>query len=246
VEIVSLHLRIGRGNDSEREAWVRARLSEIPPNSRLLDIGAGELRFKPACAHLRYVSQDFGRYDGTGDGQGLQTGSFDQSGIDLVCDAMEIPEPDGSFNAILCTEVIEHLADPIGALREMARLLRPAGTLILTAPFVSFTHFSPYHFHTGFSRYWYEHWLPRQGFRILRLEPQAQDGFFDFMAQEIGRIPDVWQRYGRVGARGRAFVGIALKAFVVPARVLLAVLHRWSRPSTDFCTYRWCCVAERI
>ncbi len=46
---------IGRRNDADREAWVTARLRDLPHGWRILDIGAGELRFRPACAHLRYV-----------------------------------------------------------------------------------------------------------------------------------------------------------------------------------------------
>jgi 2-polyprenyl-3-methyl-5-hydroxy-6-metoxy-1,4-benzoquinol methylase len=39
-----------------------------------------------------------------------------------------------SFDLILCTEVIEHIADSRAALREMGRLLRPNGVLILSTP----------------------------------------------------------------------------------------------------------------
>ncbi len=236
---------IGRRNDADRAAWVSAQLEALPAGWRLLDVGAGELRFRPACAHLHYVSQDFGRYDGRGDGAGLQTGTFDQSGIDLVCDVMDVPEPDGSFDAILCTEVLEHVPDPIGAVREMARLLRPGGRLILTAPFVSFTHFSPYHFHTGFARYWYEHWLPRLGFAVITLEPAGDDGFFDFLAQEIGRIPAIWRRYSHLPVIWTGLLAVVGRLADRIARPFLSRFHAWSDPSIDFYTHRWCCVAER-
>ena len=39
----------------------------IPRGYKILDAGAGELRFKPDCDHLQYVAQDFGQYEGTGD-----------------------------------------------------------------------------------------------------------------------------------------------------------------------------------
>ncbi len=42
--------------------------------------------------------------------------------------------PNATFDLILCTEVIEHIQDSPSALREMHRLLRPGGTLILTTP----------------------------------------------------------------------------------------------------------------
>ena len=42
--------------------------------------------------------------------------------------------PTASFDLILCTEVVEHLPDSSPALREMHRLLRPGGTLLLSTP----------------------------------------------------------------------------------------------------------------
>ena len=45
-----------------------------------------------------------------------------------------LPYPDASFDLITCTEVIEHLEHYRAALREMARMLRPGGVLIVTTP----------------------------------------------------------------------------------------------------------------
>src|SRR5579864_2700208 len=43
-----------------------------------------------------------------------------------------LPFPDGSFDVILCTQVIEHLLAPADGVRELARVLRPGGTLVIT------------------------------------------------------------------------------------------------------------------
>ena len=118
-----------------------------------------------------HVAQDFGRYNGKGDGKGLQAGHWNQEGLDIVADITSIPEPDGSFQAVMCVEVLEHIPEPIKALREFRRLLATGGYLIITAPFCSLTHFAPYHFYTGFNRYFYEKHLPEHGFEILELAP---------------------------------------------------------------------------
>jgi ubiquinone/menaquinone biosynthesis C-methylase UbiE len=186
-------ITVGRENEPTRHRWVERVLKELPPGGRLLDAGAGEQRYRPHCGHLKYVSQDFARYDGRGDGAGLQTKTWDQTRLDLVCDIAAIPEPDGSFDAVLCTEVFEHLPDPLAALREFTRLLRPGGHLVLTAPFCSLTHFAPFHFATGFSRYFYRTHLPAHGFEIVELEENGN--FFEFLAQETRRLRGVAARY---------------------------------------------------
>lgn len=188
--------RVGSGNESTREFWLQKTLGSIHKGSRILDAGAGTQRYRKYCTHLRYVSQDFGEYDGHGDSAGLHAGkSFDYGKLDIVSDIAAIPEPDASFDAVMCIEVLEHLADPIQAIKEFARLLTPNGWLILTAPSCSLTHLAPYHFSTGFNKYWYMHHLPKNGFEIVEITPNG--GWFEYVAQEIYRISYVAGRYSK-------------------------------------------------
>lgn len=186
---------VGTHNEATRIKWLEQALQQVPEGSRILDAGAGEQRFKHFCAHLKYVAQDFGKYDGKGDNSGLQSGSWDQSKLDIICDITAVPEPDASFDAIMCVEVFEHLPNPILALEEFSRLLRGGGQLIITAPFCSLTHLSPYHFYSGFNRYFYETHLPANGFHIVDL--QENGNFFEYLAQEVRRIPDVSEQYAK-------------------------------------------------
>lgn len=187
--------QIGYHNESARVAWLEKTLSEIPAGARILDAGAGERRFEPLCTHLNYVAQDFGQYDGKGDQVGLQMGSWEQTRLDIVSDITSIPEPDESFDAIMCIEVIEHLPNPILAIQEFSRLLRTGGVLIITAPFCSLTHLAPYHFYSGFNQYFYKTHLPAHGFEIVEL--QENGNYFEYLAQEIRRIPSMAELYAK-------------------------------------------------
>lgn len=228
---------IGSDNTSKRDVWVAAALAELPEGTRLLDAGAGTQPYRKFCRHLRYVAQDFSAYDGQGNHAGMQTGSFDYGRLDHVCDILAIPEPDGAFGAVLCTEVIEHVADPIGALKELARLLRPQGRLILTAPFCSATHFAPYHFQTGFTRYFYEHHLPRCGLRIVSVT--ANGDYFAYLAQELRRLPIMAGEYSgrRIGLVAHLAVALLLRT--------LTKLQRTDRNSKEFLCFGYHVIAVK-
>jgi len=183
---------VGTTNESERVKWIEETLKKIPAGLTILDAGAGESQFKKFCDHLKYIAQDFGQYSGEGN-IGLQTGTWDNTKLDIVSDILSIPLPDHSVDAIMCTEVLEHIPDPLGAIKEFSRLVKPGGYLLITAPFASITHFAPYHFASGLSRFFYEKNLAENGFKITDL--QLNGNFFEFVAQENRRIKSIAKKY---------------------------------------------------
>jgi SAM-dependent methyltransferase len=157
-----------------RDRWVEAQARRLPAGARVLDAGAGASKYRPFFAHCRYETQDFCRYEGP-------LVHYAQA-IDYVCDITTIPLPDASLDAILCTEVLEHIVDPMAALTEFARLLKPGGKLLLTAPQASCIHMEPFHYYGGFTEYWYRHWLPLRGFDVESIAFQAGSGEFTAQA----------------------------------------------------------------
>lgn len=209
--------RVGMKNESDRTDWLEKTLLQIPAGARILDAGAGEQKFRRLCTHLDYVSQDFAQYDGEGNKKGLQVGKWDQTKLDIISDITNIPAPNESFDAIMCIEVFEHLPAPLAALEELSRLLRPGGQLILTAPFCSLTHFAPFHFYSGFNRYFYETHLPACGFQLDELKENGN--YFEYLAQEVRRISEVATRYTK--SRPTLIESLAV-------RLVLKMLNRFS------------------
>ena len=163
-----------------RDRWVAKQAESLPAGARVLDMGAGSCPYRPLFAHCRYQTQDF-----TGlDDEQLRHGSY--GSIDYRCDIAAVPVADGEFDAILCTEVLEHVREPIKAVREMARILKPGGRLMLTAPLGSGIHQEPYHYYGGYTPYWFQDFLVEAGFSRVKVEANA--GSFNFFAQEALRF----------------------------------------------------------
>lgn len=222
-------------NEENRQAWLRKTLAALPKGIRILDAGAGELRNRPLCNHLAYVSQDFCQYDGVDAiPEGLQS-TWDTSRIDLVCDITAIPEPDASFDAILCSEVLEHIPDPNKALDEFARLLKPGGKLILTVPFASLVHMAPYHYCSGFSRYWHEYHLPLRGLVIEELTPNGD--WFTLCQQEMMRLGGMARQSGDWSWP---------LAYVLGMLGAIYFKIRGGKLADDLACFGWHCIAKKI
>ena len=103
---------------------------------RILDVGCGSQPFRPLLSkdaaytgldtndakyHFGYEVPDTVYYDGT-----------------------TLPFEDSTFDAILCTETMEHVLDCQFFVSELSRALRSSGTLILTVPFAARWHFIPH------------------------------------------------------------------------------------------------------
>ena len=201
---------IGTTNSSLRDEWIKSELLNFKNGLKILDAGAGEAKYKKYCSHLDYVAQDIAVYQGTGNKEGLQTGDRDYSNLDIISDIYNIPVEDKSFDIVLCTEVIEHIVDPVKVFSELNRILKNDGILIITAPFNSLTHYAPFHYSTGFSRYFYEFHLPLNGFQILLLEPNGN--YFEYLAQELRRIKSISQKYSNqeISILGKIFIKAVL------------------------------------
>ena len=166
-----------RYNTTCRDAWMYAQSRQIPAGSKVLDVGSGCAPYRHLFENCQYYTQDFGREPGT-------QGKY--APLDFECDITSIPVANGTFDVVVCTEVLEHLPEPILAIKEIARVLRPGGVVLLTAPLGSLLHQEPFHFYGGYTPHWYREFLPRHQLEIRSLERNR--GFFSLFAQEAQRF----------------------------------------------------------
>lgn len=76
------------------------------------------------------------------------------------------PYADGDFDVVLCNQVLEHVFTPDALLREIARVLRPGGRLVLTVPFVWDEHEQPWDY-ARYSSFGLKALVERSGLRIV-------------------------------------------------------------------------------
>src|SRR5438874_378316 len=81
---------------------VRFASQLLPPGSRVLDAGAGDAPFRRLFEHCQYITADFAA---------TEYHDFSAHKPDIVCDLVKIPLPERSLDAVVCTEVLEHVPE---------------------------------------------------------------------------------------------------------------------------------------
>jgi D-inositol-3-phosphate glycosyltransferase len=144
-------------------AFVAEAARQLVPGARIADVGAGDAPYRELFGHADYVTIDWEH--------SIHPGAPKS---DLIASAESLPLDDGSVDAVLMTEVLEHIATPANALAEAARILRPGGRIFLTVPFIWMLHEMPYD---------YFRYTP-SGLRVLL----AQAGFEDVTVTSRGNF----------------------------------------------------------
>jgi len=175
-----------------RDDWVARKAASVSSGAKVLDAGAGEGRYRRLFAHTSYHAQDFAQYEGSRDGPLQET--WDYSPLDYVCDITQIPVDDGAFDVVICTEVLEHVPNPISALQELCRVTCEGGRLFISAPLGSGVHQEPYHFFGGVSPYFYEKYLSDFGCEVVEIKPIG--GLLRHVAQEVHRAARTMDNMG--------------------------------------------------
>ncbi len=176
-------------NAETRKKFVAQQLDNLPEGNLILDAGCGSQQYRPFCAHLNYRGQDFGKYT-TDDTSGFTSGMGGESGykygkLDYTGDIWRIVEKDETFDAILCTEVFEHIPFPNETMKELSRLLKPGGKLILTLPSNCLRHMDPYYFYSGFSDKYLEKFISDNSMKIESIETVGD--YYSWIAVELAR-----------------------------------------------------------
>lgn len=192
----------------------------LPDGARVLDAGAGEVRHARHFPRQRYVGVDLGVGDA----------AWNYTRLDAIADLAALPFPASSFDACLNIVTLEHIAEPLAALREIGRVLVPGGRLLLVVPHEWEVHQAPNDYFR-FTRYGVEHLLRAAGFGEIRIEPAG--GYFRLLSRRL--------------LNGLRFFGWPWRplaaVFLAPPALLLPLLDRLDR-DRDF-TLGYLCTAQK-
>jgi SAM-dependent methyltransferase len=165
----------------------------VQPGELVLDAGSGQAPYRRLFAHAQYETADFVAVKGK---------KYRQP--DYVCDLARIPVDDARFDHVLLTQVLEHIPEPAKVLAELHRVLRPGGTLWLTAPLFYAEHERPFDFFR-YTQYGLRRLLEDAGFAVREVDwMEGYLGTLSYQAKLLSRsLPSSRADYGG-GVRGLA------------------------------------------
>lgn len=93
--------------------------------------------------------------------------------------------PDETYDTALCVEVLEHVPDPFRAAREIYRILKSGGILVMSVPHLSRLHDEPHDYYR-YTRHGVRHLLEQAGFEVAQLEKRG--GIVSFVGHQISTL----------------------------------------------------------
>ncbi len=154
---------------------------------RMLDFGCGRKPYENLFSVTEYIGLDM-----------EQTGhDHRNSKVDVFYDGRHIPLPDNSFDALVCSEVLEHVFDPDIILQEIRRVLKPEAMVLVTVPFCWNEHEVPYDY-ARYSSFGIVHLLKKNGFQVLEVK---KSGHFSQVSFQLWALYffELFRKWGLTG-----------------------------------------------
>ena len=126
---------------------------------------------------------------------------------DVVGDAHQLPFRDGSFDRVFAFNVFEHLREPARAAAEVARVLKPGGTVSIHTAFLQAVHEEPAHFYNT-TEYGLRRWFAEFEIEKLSVSPNFSPGMM--LAYLMSSVLTVMQESGVVGREQAIVQGTTL------------------------------------
>lgn len=197
-------------------SFVKNVAQNLPKEASILDAGAGECVYKHCFSHCKYKAIDLA----------VGESGWNYANLDYVGPLHEMPIEDDSFDAVLCTEVFEHLEWPRESAKEIYRVIKPGGKLYLTVPMAHDEHQVPYDFFR-YTSFGLQSICKHAGFREIKVTPFG--GIWVRWAYELPRGLSIFPSSGLCSKKPN-INGIALlpvKVLVLGIVRLLQVIFFW-------------------
>lgn len=122
----------------------------------LMDFGCGSKPYQNLFKVDRYVGVDY--YN--------EGHPHENEQIDVFYDGKQLPFADAVFDSVLCSEVFEHVFNIDPVLKEINRVVKKGGKILITCPFVWNEHETP-HDYARYTRFALQDMLERNGFEMI-------------------------------------------------------------------------------
>ncbi len=180
---------------------------------QLLDFGCGNKPYKHLFNVQNYTGLD------------IEISGHDHKNelIDVFYDGNKIPFDDNNFDSIFSSEVFEHVPNIDTILRELNRVCKTNGHLLVTIPFIWEEHEIPFDF-VRYTSYGIENKLKENGFEILRLQKTTN---------YINTVFQLWNAFVHQNILKHKISRIFLNPILITPTLIIGILLSKILPKSD-------------